>query len=73
MRYFLYVNLIALFAVTLVGCTAKVVGDRNRPITIEAHVTIDIRGLQQTASSIEDYVSGDNKVSLDDLVANSKK
>jgi len=40
------------------GCTVKAVGDPNRPITIEAHVTIDIRGLENTASNIEDYVSG---------------
>ena len=42
----------------LAGCTVKAVGDPNRPITINAHVTIDIKGLEQTASSIEDYVSG---------------
>lgn len=40
------------------GCTVKAVGDPNRPITINAHITIDIKGLQQTASSIEDMVSG---------------
>ncbi|MCC7300882.1 MAG: hypothetical protein IT583_07365 [Verrucomicrobia bacterium] len=40
------------------GCTVKAVGDPNRPITINAHVTIDIRGLEKTASGIEDYVSG---------------
>ena len=43
----------------LSGCTFKAVGDPDRPITINAHVTIDIRGLQNTASSIEDYVSGE--------------
>ena len=41
------------------GCTVKAVGDPNRPITINAHITIDIRGMQNTASSIEDYVSGE--------------
>jgi hypothetical protein len=41
------------------GCTVKAVGDPNRPITINAHVTIDIKGLKDTASNIEDYVSGD--------------
>ena len=47
------------------GCTVKAVGDPNRPITINAHVTIDIKGLKDTASNIEDYVSGDKpKVSL---------
>ncbi len=43
----------------LSGCTVKAVGDPERPITINAHVTIDIRGLQNTATSIEDYVSGE--------------
>ena len=41
-----------------VGCTVKAVGDPNRPITINAHVTVDIRGLKDTASDIEDFVSG---------------
>lgn len=45
-------------AAVLGGCTVKAVGDPNRPITINAHITIDIKGLQQTASSIEDMVSG---------------
>ena len=39
------------------GCTVKAVGDPKRPITIEAHITLDVKGLQQTASSIEDMVS----------------
>jgi outer membrane biogenesis lipoprotein LolB len=42
----------------LAGCTVKAVGDPNRPITINAHITVDIKGLQQTASGIEDFVSG---------------
>jgi len=41
----------------LTGCTVKAVGDPKRPITIQAHITLDIKGLQQTASSIEDMVS----------------
>ena len=40
------------------GCTVKAVGDPKRPITIEAHVTVDVKGLQNTATNIEDYVSG---------------
>ncbi len=49
--------------VMLCGCTVKAVGDPNRPITINAHVTIDIKGLKDTASNIEDYVSGkDDKI-----------
>ena len=39
------------------GCTVKAVGDPKRPITIQAHVTVDIRGLKDTASNIEDMVS----------------
>jgi len=42
----------------LVGCTVKTVGDPNRPITINANVIVDIRGLKNTATSIEDMVSG---------------
>ena len=42
----------------LAGCTVKAVGDPNRPITINAHITLDIKGLQKTASGIEDFVSG---------------
>ena len=40
------------------GCTVKAVGDPNRPITIQAHITVDIKGLEKTATGIEDYVSG---------------
>ena len=47
------------------GCTLKAVGDPERPITIQAHVTIDIRGLENTATNIEDFVSGEK--SLDSL------
>ena len=39
------------------GCTVKAVGDPNRPITINANVIVDIRGLKQTASNIEDMVA----------------
>ena len=41
------------------GCTLKAVGDPKRPITINAHVVVDIRGLEKTANNIEDYVSGE--------------
>ncbi|MDP8266402.1 MAG: hypothetical protein P9M07_05590 [Candidatus Aceula meridiana] len=46
------------FAFLAVGCTVKAVGDPNRPITINAHIVVDINGLQNTATGIEDYVSG---------------
>ncbi|HOW59056.1 MAG TPA: hypothetical protein PLO78_04955 [Candidatus Omnitrophota bacterium] len=46
---------IALLLVT--GCTVKAVGDPNRPITINANVVVDIRGLKQTATNIEDMVA----------------
>jgi len=49
---------ILLLSVVASGCTVKAVGDPNRPITINAHVTLDIKGLQNTATNIEDYVSG---------------
>ena len=39
------------------GCTIKTVGDPNRPITINANVVVDIRGLKQTATNIEDMVA----------------
>ena len=48
------------------GCTVKAVGDPNRPITINAHITLDVKGLQNTATSIEDFVSGENP--KDDLI-----
>ena len=46
------------FLTVLGGCTVKAVGDPNRPITINAHITLDIKGLEKTATNIEDYVSG---------------
>ena len=46
-----------LAATALAGCTVKAVGDPNRPITINANVVVDIRGLKQTATSIEDMVA----------------
>ncbi|VAX36858.1 hypothetical protein MNBD_UNCLBAC01-1981 [hydrothermal vent metagenome] len=55
-RYLIYVVL--LLVVLSSGCTVKAVGDPNRPITINAHITIDVKGLQNTAIDIEDYVSG---------------
>lgn len=53
MKSFLF--LITVLALT--GCTVKAVGDPNRPITINANVVVDIRGLKQTAASIEDRVA----------------
>jgi hypothetical protein len=44
-------------AIAIAGCTVKAVGDPNRPITINANVVVDIRGLKQTATSIEDMVA----------------
>ncbi len=42
----------------ITACRATVAGDPNKPIKIEAHITLDIREVKQTASSIEDMVSG---------------
>jgi hypothetical protein len=50
------VVLLCVFAAA--GCTVKAVGDPNRPITINAHITIDVKGLKDTAVNIEDFVSG---------------
>ena len=50
--------IIFIAALQTTGCTVKAVGDPARPITIQAHVTVDVRGLQNTATNIEDYVSG---------------
>ena len=49
--------LIIMAAIALTGCTVKAVGDPNRPITINANVVVDIRGLKQTANNIEDMVA----------------
>ena len=49
--------LILLGLLALTGCTVKAVGDPNRPITINANVVVDIRGLKQTATSLEDQVA----------------
>lgn len=53
--------ILALLALSVgaTGCTVKAVGDPNRPITINAHVTLDIKGLKDTATDIEDFVSGE--------------
>ena len=40
------------------SCRATVAGDPDRPIKIEAHITLDIRQVKETATSIEDMVSG---------------
>ena len=50
--------LIVLLSAGLASCTVKAVGDPNRPITINAHITLDIKGLKDTATDIEDYVNG---------------
>lgn len=47
----------AVATLALAGCTVKAVGDPNRPITINANVVVDIRGLKQSATSIEDMVA----------------
>ncbi len=47
----------SLIGVAVVGCTVKAIGDPNRPITINANVVVDIRGLKQSASNIEDMVA----------------
>ncbi|MFA5059149.1 MAG: hypothetical protein WC676_00780 [Candidatus Omnitrophota bacterium] len=58
MNRWIAIFLLAFFAC---GCTVKAVGDPQRPITINAHITIDVKGLKDTASSIEDFVSGEKE------------
>ncbi len=59
LKHMLFVlGMLSLVALPTGGCTVKAVGDPNRPITINAHVTVDVRGLKDTATDIEDYVSG---------------
>ncbi len=48
---------IAFSMLLIAGCTVKAVGDPNRPITINANVVVDVRGLKQTATNIEDMVA----------------
>ena len=58
--HFLMLSVMILFLCSgLTGCTVKAVGDPNRPMTINAHITLDIKGLKDTATNIEDYVSGE--------------
>jgi hypothetical protein len=52
--------LLLLVVFTANGCTVKAVGDPARPITINAHITVDVKGLQNTATNIEDFVSGES-------------
>lgn len=40
------------------SCRATVAGDPDRPIKIEAHITLDVRQIKEEAHSIEDLVSG---------------
>lgn len=39
------------------GCRIETAGDPNRPIKIEAHITIDIRQMKEAAADIEDSVA----------------
>ena len=49
--------IVFLLVFVLSGCTVKAVGDPKRPITIHANVVVDIRGLKNTATNIEDMVA----------------
>ncbi len=48
--------IIACFALFLTACTIKAVGDPEKPITIKAHIVVDIREMKSTATGIEDMV-----------------
>ena len=61
LKQFFNRNILAMIVLSFfvfAGCTVKAVGDPNRPITINAHITLDIKGLKDSASNIEDFVSG---------------
>lgn len=55
--FFLFIPLSIFLLLPFAGCTVKAVGDPNRPITINANIVVDIRGLKKTAVGIEDMVS----------------
>ena len=57
MKSFTKMMFLFLAMLAIAGCTVKAVGDPNRPITINANVVVDIRGLKQTATNIEDMVA----------------
>ncbi|OGW80094.1 MAG: hypothetical protein A3G33_02600 [Omnitrophica bacterium RIFCSPLOWO2_12_FULL_44_17] len=57
MRKMKSITAIFLLSICLYGCTVKAVGDPNRPITINANIVVDIRGLKNTANNIEDMVA----------------
>ena len=56
MKPIVFYGLLSLGALAFTGCAAKIVGDPKKPIVIEAHVTIDIHGLKNTANDIENMV-----------------
>jgi hypothetical protein len=57
MKTFWQITAFCFLVITITGCTVKAVGDPNRPITINANVVVDIRGLKQAATNIEDMVA----------------
>jgi len=61
LKYSFFIFIFLCHCFSLMGCTVKAVGDPNRPSTIKHHITINIRGLKDTATDIEDFVSGDIK------------
>ncbi len=65
--------LIVLLFFVFTGCTVKAVGDPNRPITINAHITLDIKGLKDSASNIEDFVSSGKTSDESKQTENSEK
>jgi len=46
-----------LLGLIVAACTVKAVGDPEKPITIKAHVIIDVRELKETAVGIEDMIA----------------
>lgn len=57
LKHFLTFLVFAAGIFAVAGCTLKTVGDPNRPITINANIVVDIRGLKDTATNIEDMIA----------------
>ena len=48
---------LALLVLVLAACTVKAVGDPEKPITIKAHIIVDVREMKETAAGIEDMIA----------------
>jgi len=58
-----------LLAGVVSGCTIKAVGDPERPITINANIVVDVRGLKNTAHNIEDLVAEGQPIEQGEVIS----